>query len=104
MSTEPYIPELTAGVLIHTYGTKPNKEVKAKIMDFIEANEEETMKLTAESFPSPEEELRLVQAKIAMSLEKHQSPRSKQQRRSRPRNDNPRGRGGNSSGRASPGY
>lgn len=54
MSTEKTNPKVSADVLIHNFGKKPNKEVKAKIMGFIEAHKEETMQLTEESLPAPD--------------------------------------------------
>jgi len=50
--------DVSADVLIHNFGKKPNPEVKAKMMAFIDAHKDETMKVTEETLPSPEEEIR----------------------------------------------
>jgi|GEM_PF-6344023 hypothetical protein len=50
--------DVSADVLIHNFGKKPNPEAKAKMLAFIDAHKDETMKMTKDSLPSPEEELR----------------------------------------------
>ena len=89
--------DVSADVLIHNFGKKPNPKVKAKMMAFIDAHKDETMKLTKETLPSPEEELMREQAHLEAKFAVSNSKARQEKRR--------REGGGNSSsgGMASPG-
>lgn len=49
---------VSANVLVYNHGKEPSKETVSKIMDFIEKHKEETMALTEESLPTPDEQMR----------------------------------------------
>jgi len=47
-----------ANVLVYNHGKEPSDETVSKIMDFIEQHKEETMALTEDSLPTPDEQMR----------------------------------------------
>jgi len=90
--------DVSADVLIHNFGKKPNPAVKAKMMAFIDAHKDETMKVTKETLPSPEEELRREHAKFAAKNAVSNSKAPQEQRR--PKGDGDSSPGGMASPRS----
>lgn len=73
--------DVSADVLIHNFGKKPNPEVKAKMLAFIDAHKDETIKMTKESLPSPEEEIRREYSRFAAKNAVSNSKAPQEQRR-----------------------